>query len=124
MAWYAYCITEQAGLQGGGRARRPFVLENLKGVNDSAVLAYPSGEFAVIVSEHASAKPLTQQAIVDHARVISECFRTVTVLPFRFGKRLPPARQVGNAREDRRKGWNNRRGRKRSACGRGRRVSP
>jgi hypothetical protein len=85
MAWYAYCITEQAGLQGGVRARRPFVLENLKGVDESPVLAYPSGEFAVIVSEHSSAKPLTQQAIVDHARVISECFRTVTVLPFRFG---------------------------------------
>jgi len=85
MAWYAYCITEQAGLQGGIRARRPFVLENLKGVNESPVLAYPSGEFAVIVSEHSSVKPLTQQAIVDHARVISECFRTLTVLPFRFG---------------------------------------
>ena len=28
---------------------------------------------------------LTQQAIVDHARVVSECFRTLTVLPFRFG---------------------------------------
>jgi hypothetical protein len=85
MAWYAYCITEQAGLQGGIRARRPFALENLKGVNESPVLAYPSGEFAVVVSEHSSAKPLTQQAIVDHARVISECFRTLTVLPFRFG---------------------------------------
>jgi Gas vesicle synthesis protein GvpL/GvpF len=85
MAWYAYCITEQAGLQGGIRARRPFVLENLKGVNESPVLAYPSGEFAVIVSEHSFAKPLTQQAIVNHARVISECFRTLTVLPFRFG---------------------------------------
>jgi len=85
MAWYAYCITEQAGLQGGIRARRPFALENLKGVNESPVFAYPSGEFAVIVSEHSSTKPLTQQAIVDHARVISECFRTLTVLPFRFG---------------------------------------
>jgi len=85
MAWYAYCITEQAGLQGGGRARRPFALENLKGVNEAPVLAYPSGEFAVIVSEHQPAKPLTQHSIVEHARVISECFRTVTVLPFRFG---------------------------------------
>ena len=28
---------------------------------------------------------LTQQAIVEHARVVSECFRTLTVLPFRFG---------------------------------------
>ena len=85
MAWYAYCITEQAGLQNGGRARRPFALEKLKGVHDSPVLAYPSGEFAVIVSEHSTARPLTQQSIVEHARTISECFRTMTVLPFRFG---------------------------------------
>ena len=85
MAWYAYCITEQASLQNGSRARRPFALENLKGVNETPVFAYPSGEFAVIVSDHSSAKPLTQQSIVEHARVISECFRTVTVLPFRFG---------------------------------------
>jgi Gas vesicle synthesis protein GvpL/GvpF len=85
MAWYAYCITEQASLQNGSRARRPFALENLKGVNEAPVFAYPSGEFAVIVSDHSPARPLTQQSIVEHARVISECFRTVTVLPFRFG---------------------------------------
>ena len=85
MSWYAYCITEQAGLQSGGRARRPFALENLKGVSEAPVLAYPSGEFAVIVSEYQPAKPLTQQSIVEHAHVISECFRTMTVLPFRFG---------------------------------------
>src|SRR5271169_4300293 len=85
MAWYAYCITEQSGLQGTNRARRPFALENFKGVNEAPVLGYPSGEFAVIVSEHQPARPLTQQSIMEHARVISECFRTVTVLPFRFG---------------------------------------
>src|SRR5450759_273984 len=85
MAWYAYCITEQAGLQGSSRARRPFAIESLKGVNDAPVLAYPSGDFAVIVSEHSPSQTLTQQAIVEHARVISECFRTLTVLPFRFG---------------------------------------
>src|ERR1035441_5018320 len=85
MAWDAYCITEQAGLQGSSRARRPFAIESLKGVNDAPVLAYPSGDFAVIVSEHSPSQTLTQQAIVEHARVISECFRTLTVLPFRFG---------------------------------------
>jgi hypothetical protein len=85
MAWYAYCITEQQGLQGGIRARRPFAIENLRGVNDAAVFAYPSGEFAVIVSEYSPSTSLTQQSIVDHARVVSECFRTLTVLPFRFG---------------------------------------
>lgn len=85
MAWYAYCITEHPGLQNGARPRRPYILENLKGVNDASVFAYPSGDFAVIVSEYSSAKPLSQEAIVDHARVVSECFRTMTVLPFRFG---------------------------------------
>ena len=85
MAWYAYCITEQQGLQNGTRARRPFVIESLRGVNDASVFAYPSGEFAVIVSEHSSSQTLTQQSIIEHARVVSECFRTMTVLPFRFG---------------------------------------
>ena len=77
-------LSKQA-CKAGGRARRPFALENLKGVNEAPVFAYPSGEFAVIVSEHLPSKPLTQQSIVEHSRVISDCFRTVTVLPFRFG---------------------------------------
>ena len=85
MAWYAYCITEQQGLQNGVRARRPFAIENLRGVNNASVLAYPSGEFAVVVSEYSNSEPLTQQSIVEHGRVVSECFRTRTVLPFRFG---------------------------------------
>ncbi len=85
MAWYAYCITEQQGLLNGTRVRRPFAIENLRGVNGASVLAYPSGDFAVIVSEYSAAQSLTQESIVDHARVVSECFRTLTVLPFRFG---------------------------------------
>jgi hypothetical protein len=85
MAWYAYCITEQQGLQNGTRARRPFAIENLRGVNGASVFACPSGEFAVIVSDFSASQTLTQQAIVDHAHVVSECFRTLTVLPFRFG---------------------------------------
>lgn len=85
MAWYAYCITEQQGLQSSTRARRPFAIENLQGINGSPVFACPSGEFAVIVSDYSAGQPLTQDAIVDHARVVSECFRTLTVLPFRFG---------------------------------------
>src|ERR1039458_10564174 len=85
MAWYAYCITEHQSLQGSIRARRPVAIENLRGVNGAPVFACPSGEFAVIVSEHSASQPLTQQAILDHAHVVSECFRTLTVLPFRFG---------------------------------------
>lgn len=85
MAWYAYCITEQQAFQGDTRARRPFIIENLKGVNGAQVLGHPSGEFAVIVSEYERSGTLDQRAILDHARVVSECFRNTTVLPFRFG---------------------------------------
>ncbi len=86
MAWYAYCITEQQAFQGETRARRPFPIENLKGILGAQVFGYPSGEFAIIVSEYdRGGQQLDQRAILDHARVVSECFRNTTVLPFRFG---------------------------------------
>ena len=84
MAWYAYCITEQKAFLGTVRSRRPFPVEGLHGVHSSQVFAYPSGELAVIVSEYAPGE-LQQQAVIEHARVVSECFRNTTVLPFRFG---------------------------------------
>ncbi len=52
MSWYAYCLTEQQTQINGTRARRPFLLEGIQGVNGAPVLSYPSGEFAVIVSEY------------------------------------------------------------------------
>src|SRR2546430_11311812 len=85
MSWYAYCITEQRVFQGSNRARRPFPIENLRGINDTQVFGYPNGEFAIIVSEYIPGSGLTQKSIVEHARVVSECFRNTTVLPFRFG---------------------------------------
>jgi Gas vesicle synthesis protein GvpL/GvpF len=84
MAWYAYCITEQKAFLGSVRSRRPFPVEGLSGVGNNQVFAYPSGELAVIVSEYTPGE-LNQQAIIEHARVVSECFRNTTVLPFRFG---------------------------------------
>src|SRR4051812_12039079 len=84
MAWYAYCITEQKAFLGSVRSRRPFPVEGLSGVRTSQVFAYPSGELAVIVSEYTPGE-LNQQAAIEHARVVSECFRNTTVLPFRFG---------------------------------------
>ncbi len=84
MAWYAYCITEQKAFLGSIRSRRPFQVENLSGVGNNQVFAYPSGELAVIVSEYTPGE-LNQQAVIEHARVVSECFRNTTVLPFRFG---------------------------------------
>jgi Gas vesicle synthesis protein GvpL/GvpF len=86
MAWYAYCITEQhAFLTNGARPRRPFPLATLRGIGGSAVLAYPSGDFAVVVSDQQHIGVLDQKAVLEHARVISECFRNTTVLPFKFG---------------------------------------
>jgi hypothetical protein len=49
-------------------------------------MSYPSGEFAVIVSEFdRAASKLDEKSVLEHARVVSQSFRTATVLPFRFG---------------------------------------
>lgn len=87
MAWYAYCLTEQQTQSNGTRSRRPFLLEGVQGVNGAPVLSYPSGEFAVMVSEYErnAETPLDEKAVLEHARVVSVCFRNGTVLPFRFG---------------------------------------
>ncbi len=85
MAWYAYCITEQHAFFSGNRARRPFAIQGLAGVAGAQVFAYPSGEFAVVVSPYERPVQLGQQAVLEHAKVVSECFRNTTVLPFRFG---------------------------------------
>jgi len=84
MAWYAYGIVEQQAFLNGARARRPFSIPNLQGINGAEVLGYPSGDFAVVVSDYV-ASSLDQQAALDHAHVVSECFKIATVLPFRFG---------------------------------------
>ncbi len=84
MAWYAYCISEQANFQ-QGRVRRPFLIESLKGVNANPVRGFPCGEFVVIVSEFEHGQPLTQQSAMEHARIVSECFKVATLLPFKFG---------------------------------------
>src|SRR6266851_4033579 len=86
MAWYAYCLTEHQTLPNGTRARRPFLLDGIQGVNGASVLGYPSGEFAVIVSDYErNGTKLDEKSVLEHARVVSVCFRTGTVLPFRFG---------------------------------------
>jgi Gas vesicle synthesis protein GvpL/GvpF len=84
MAWYAYCITEQSTFQ-SGRVRRPFAIEQLHGLEGKPVFGYPSGEFVVVVTAHDSDSQFTQQSVKEHARVISDCFKLSTVLPFRFG---------------------------------------
>jgi hypothetical protein len=85
MSWYAYCIVEQRVYQGTNRARRPFPMNGLHGVDGAQVLAYPSGDFAVIVSEYVRSGSIDHKSVVEHARIVGECFRQGTVLPFRFG---------------------------------------
>ena len=86
MAWYAYCLTEHQALANGVRARRPYILDGIQGVNGGTVLSYPSGEFAVVVSEYDRAThTMDEKTVLEHARVVSLCFRNSTVLPFRFG---------------------------------------
>jgi hypothetical protein len=63
-------------------------MEGIQGVNGAPVLSYPSGDFAVIVTEYDRAADngqLEEKHVIEHARVVSVCFRTGTVLPFRFG---------------------------------------
>lgn len=85
MSWYAYCLTEQPPTN-GARSRKPFIVEGIQGVNGSTVLSYPSGDFAVIVSEFDRAtQVIDERHVLEHARVVSVCFRQGTVLPFRFG---------------------------------------
>jgi len=86
MAWYAYCITEHQTLPNGTRTRRPFLMDGIQGIDSGAVLSYPSGEFAVVVSEYdRNGAKLEEKHVLEHARVVSVCFRMGTVLPFRFG---------------------------------------
>jgi hypothetical protein len=85
MAWYAYCIGEKQAFPELARHRKPIPLESVLGVSGNQVFLYPASDLAIVVSEHNPAEPLNQKAGVDHARVIADCFKQSTVLPFRFG---------------------------------------
>jgi hypothetical protein len=88
MSWYAYCIAEKTAFPELDRHRRPVPLEGMTGVLGNQIFLFPASDLAVIVSEHdpseATAEKMDQQAQKDHARVISDCFKLSTVLPFRF----------------------------------------
>ncbi len=87
MAWYAYCIAERQAFPELSRHRRPTPLADVSGLFGNQTFLFPASDLAVIVSEHSAedAQRMDQQAARDHARVIAECFRHSTVLPFRFG---------------------------------------
>ena len=85
MAWYAYCIGEKQAFPELARHRKPVPMESVQGVSGNQVFLYPASDLAVIVSEHNPAENLNQKSGMDHARVIADCFKHSTVLPFRFG---------------------------------------
>ena len=86
MAWYAYCIAERQSFPELARHRRPTPLAGISGLFGNQTFLFPAGDLAVIVSEHQQDDQarFDQQASKDHARVIAECFKLSTVLPFRF----------------------------------------
>jgi hypothetical protein len=83
MSWYAYCIIEQQTLL-SYKARRMFPLPSLTGIGGAQIFAFPSGDFAAIVSE-ATPQALESRGAYEYAQVVGECFKRGTVLPFRFG---------------------------------------
>jgi Gas vesicle synthesis protein GvpL/GvpF len=85
MAWYAYCITEKQAFPELLRHRKPIPMEAVAGIQGNQVFLYPASDLAVIVSEHSPVESFNQKAAMDHARVIADCFKMSTVLPFRFG---------------------------------------
>ncbi len=91
MSWYAYCIAERQAFPELCRHRRPTPLAGVSGLFGNQTFLFPASDLAVIVSEHNAedAQRMDQQAAKDHARVIADCFRSSTVLPFRFGTVFP-----------------------------------
>jgi hypothetical protein len=87
MVWYAYCIAERKAFPELMRHRRPMPLTGVTGLFGNQTFLFPASELAVVVSEHSAedAARMDQGAAKDHARVIAECFKLSTVLPFRFG---------------------------------------
>jgi hypothetical protein len=85
MAWYAYCISEKQAFPELSRHRKPIPMESVRGISGNQIFLYPASDLAVIVSEHNPSENLDHNAAVEHARVIGDCFKLSTVLPFRFG---------------------------------------
>ncbi len=87
MSWYAYCITERSAFPELLRHRRPMPFEGVTGLFGNQTFLFPASDLAIVVSEHTpeDAARMDAQCQRDHARVIADCFRNSTVLPFRFG---------------------------------------
>ena len=87
MAWYAYCIAERQAFPELCRHRRPMPLSGVAGLFSNQTFLFPASELAVIVSEHSDEEiaAMDSKFARDHARVVADCFKLSTVLPFRFG---------------------------------------
>jgi hypothetical protein len=86
MAWYAYCIAERQAFPELCRHRRPMPLTGVSGLFGNQTFLFPASDLAVIVSEHSDEEmaSLDSKLARDHARVVADCFKHSTVLPFRF----------------------------------------
>ena len=91
MSWYAYCIAERNAFPELCRHRRPMPLTGVPGLFGNQTFLFPASDLAVIVSEHTpeDAARMDQNSAKEHARVIADCFKLSTVLPFRFGTTFP-----------------------------------
>src|SRR5665213_2476050 len=87
MAWYAYCIAERQAFPELCRHRRPMPLTGVSGLFGNQTFLFPASDLAVIVSEHSPEDhaKLAQPVASVPARVIADCFKLSTVLPFLFG---------------------------------------
>jgi len=87
MAWYGYCIAERQAFPELTRHRRPIPLTGISGLFTNQTFLFPAGDLAIIVSEHTpeDSARMDQSAARIHARVVADCFKLSTVLPFRFG---------------------------------------
>jgi Gas vesicle synthesis protein GvpL/GvpF len=87
MAWYGYCIAERQSFPELTRHRRPVPLSGITGLFTNQTFLFPAGDLAIIVSEHTpeDSARMDQSAARVHARVVADCFKLSTVLPFRFG---------------------------------------
>ncbi len=87
MSWYAYCVAERQAFPELCRHRRPMPLTGVSGLFGNQTFLFPASDLAVIVSEHSDEemRAMDSKFARDHARVVSDCFKLTTVLPFRFG---------------------------------------
>jgi hypothetical protein len=87
MAWYGYCIAERQAFPELLRHRRPIPLTGITGLFTNQTFLFPAGDLAIVVSEQTpeDSARMDQAAARTHARVVADCFKHSTVLPFRFG---------------------------------------